>query len=249
MPGYSTAVAAVHASLRLVTGFQALASLMPEGCKGLSAPKPQTAAENVRWHKPIQTTRHRKIELLKQVSCTALSKTSEKNSVFRLEGSHDPSAGFFLPIRRMPDQTAHSALQPVIVRINDVEAASFIGNSARALTRRGLFSFTAPPTRHKPTRPRDIATYGCCKGCRGQHTYGDKETSGRMFHSHLARAALWRGFFVSVRCIPDQTTLWCAVAAKVRTVACHRNIRVRTEPVPSSRCGLLLACGIVRVRR
>jgi hypothetical protein len=92
-----------------------------------------------------------------------------KNSVFRLEGPHDPSAGFFLPIRRMPDQTAHSALQPVIIRINDVEAASFIGNSARALTRRGLFSFTAPPTRHKPTRPYDIATYGCCKTCRGQH--------------------------------------------------------------------------------
>jgi hypothetical protein len=46
--------------------------------------KPETAAaENVRWHKPNQTTRHRKIKLLKQVSCAALSKTSEENSVFR----------------------------------------------------------------------------------------------------------------------------------------------------------------------
>jgi hypothetical protein len=52
-------------------------------------------AENVRWHKPIQTTRHRKIDLLNQVSCTALSKTSEKTQYFRLESPHRPGAGFF----------------------------------------------------------------------------------------------------------------------------------------------------------
>jgi hypothetical protein len=97
MPGYSTAAAAVQASLRLVTGFQALASLMPEGCKGLSAPKPQTAAENVRWHKPIQTTRHRKIELLKQVSCTALSKTSEKTQSLGSKARMTPVRASFYP--------------------------------------------------------------------------------------------------------------------------------------------------------
>jgi hypothetical protein len=40
------------------------------------------------------------------------------------------------------------------------------------------------------------------------------------------------GFPAFVGTMPDQTALRRAVAATVRTVACHRNIHVQPEPVP-----------------